>query len=539
MRNVCEVALRKGANISPERVAQRKRTHSSHRYQRPNLIALLRFLIVAACLSASGAAFSQQQIAIGSKKFTESYVLSEIAKILLERARFDVTHRQGMGGTVILWQALLHGDIALYPEYTGTISEEILKTTTPLTLDEMRAALKNQGIGMTSDLGFNDGYALAMRRDRSQKLGIKTVSDLRNHPDLNAGMTPEFLGRKDGWQPLLARYGLRFSNIRGIEHGLGYAALSNGQIDFKDCYTTDAKIAELDLVTLDDDLSFFPQYRAVFLYRLDAPPTAIEAIRALEGQIDEAKMIDLNRRAEQAKNYAFAARSFFETGTAKASANGAKDQIYTLLAELPRLTRQHLTLVIISLLMAILLSVPLGIVASRGGLLSQLILGLAGVIQTIPSLALLALMIPVFGIGQLPSIVALFLYSLLPIIRNTAIGLESIPSSLREAGEALGLSGWTRLRLIYLPIASPAILAGIKTSAIITVGTATLAGLIGGGGFGEPIQSGLQLNDNATILQGAIPAALLALVVQFAFDRLERLITPRGLRIATARAGRA
>jgi osmoprotectant transport system permease protein len=486
----------------------------------------VRFLVFVFLL-AGNTVCAAPQISIGSKKFTESYVLSDIAKTLLEQAGFDVTHQAGMGGSIILWQALLHGDISLYPEYTGTIAEDILKIKEPVSLEAMRAALAEHGVGMTKDLGFNDGYALAMRRDQAAQLGIKTISGLKNHPELRAGLTPEFLGRQDGWRQLLLRYGLHFDSVRAIEHGLGYAALRNNQIDLKDAYTTDAKIGEYDLAVLKDDLRFFPQYEAVFLYRLDTPPKAVDAIRALEGRIDEAKMIELNSKAEQSKDYAAAAAAFFK---GKDNVPAAPHQ-RNFLSDIPRLTTEHLTLVGVSLLAAILVSIPLGVIASRPGLLSQLILGTAAVIQTIPSLALLALMIPLFGVGPKPAIVALFLYSLLPIIRNTAVGLETIPQPLHEAANALGLRAGTQLWKIYLPMAMPSILAGIKTSAVINVGNATLAGLIGGGGFGEPIQSGLQLNDNATILEGAIPAAILALLVQFAFGRLDYLLVSKGLRL--------
>jgi osmoprotectant transport system permease protein len=490
--------------------------------------ALLLFILVAV-----PAGHAQTPIAVGSKKFTESYILGEIAKTLLGRAGFQAVHREGMGGTIILWQALLHGDIAAYPDYTGTISEEILKSPVVLSPDAMRASLAEQGIGMTSSLGFNNSYTLVMRRSQAEELGIKTISDLKQHPGLRAGPTPEFLGRQDGWAPLVERYGLTFANVRGIEHGLGYAALGNGLIDIKEAYTTDARLAGNAFLLLADDLQFFPQYHAVFLYRLDIPEKAIAALRSLEGQISESRIIALNGKAEAAKNYAAAAAAFFDDRSAGAAVPPNGPWRPHLLAALPRLTAQHLTLVAISLIAAILVSIPLGIAASRPGVVSEIILGAAGVIQTIPSLALLALMIPVFGIGQIPSIVALFLYSLLPIIRNTATGLMTIPASLRQAAIALGLRGWTRLWCIDLPIASQSILSGIKTSAVINVGTATLAGLIGGGGYGEPIQSGLQLNDTPTILLGAIPAAVLALAVQAAFSGLDRLFIPKGLRLKT------
>lgn len=489
------------------------------RMDRAALALLLLFLLPLAARA--------ENIAVGSKKFTESYVLGEIAKKLLADKGFTVTHRQGMGGTIILWQALTAGEIALYPEYTGTISEEILKAKDALTPDAMRAALREKGIGMTDELGFNNTYALVMKRARAQELGIKTISDLKNHPELRAGPTPEFLGRKDGWQPLAARYGLALKNVRGIEHGLGYGALDKGSLDLKDAYSTDAKIAENDLVVLTDDQGYFPQYKAVFLYRLDTPPAAVDALQPLIGTLNEARMTRLNAEAEKTKDYALAAASYFGDGT--------RIKTESLTAKIARLTREHLTLVGVSLLAAILVSVPLGIVASRPGFLSQLILGTAGVIQTIPSLALLALLIPFTGIGGRTAIIALFLYSLLPIIRNTAAGLQDIPTPLRESAAALGLEPFAQMTKVFLPMASRAILAGIKTSAIINVGTATLAGLIGGGGYGEPIQSGLNLNDHPTILQGAIPAAVLALLVQFLFDLLDRLLIPRGLRLAARR----
>jgi osmoprotectant transport system permease protein len=162
--------------------------------------------------------------------------------------------------------------------------------------------------------------------------------------------------------------------------------------------------------------------------------------------------------------------------------------------------------------------------------IGQAVLGIAGVLQTIPSLALLVFMIPLLGIGAAPAIVALFLYSLLPIIRNTAAGLAGIPPSIVESAEALGLPAGARLRVVELPMASRSILAGIKTSAVLNVGTATLGALIGAGGYGQPILTGIRLDHVGLILEGAVPAALLALAVQGLFEGLERWVVPEGLR---------
>lgn len=489
------------------------------------------FILTSALFAFSAVIFSAplsakaESVVIGSKKFTESYVLAEIAKRSFENGHIPVQHRQGMGGTIILWEALRTGQISCYPEYTGTIAEEILKTPDSVSPEAMRAELAKVGVGMTDELGFNNTYALVLRRELAEAKSIRRISDLRDHPELRFGLTHEFIERRDGWRPLAQRYQLPEQEMKGIDHGLGYEALRSGAIDVKDAYSTDAKIAENDLLALEDDLHFFPQYNAVFLYRLSLAPEARAVLQKLEGTFDETRIIRLNAEAERTKNYARAAALYFgDSGGVERS---------TLLPKIARWTARHLQLAGISLLLSILVGVPLGIVASRGGGVGHAILAVTSAVQTIPSLALLALLVPVpfFGISARTAIAALFLYGLLPIVRNTATGLQDIATPIRESAIALGLTSGARLRQIYLPMASRTILAGIKTSAVINIGTATLAALIGAGGLGEPIISGLNLNDHATILQGAIPAAVLALVVQWSFDLLDRFLIPKGLRL--------
>ncbi len=486
-------------------------------------------LLIFSCLpvflihSVSGA-----DVVIGSKKFTESYVLGEIAKRALNDAGIPAEHRQGMGGTIILWEALRGGQIDVYPEYTGTIAQEILKSDHALSLKQIRESLAKAGVGMTEPLGFNNTYAMVMRRVEAQRLGVRTISDLRKYPDLKIGLTHEFLDRQDGWRPLRERYALPQQNVIGIDHALGYSALVNGSIDVKDAYSTDAKIEQNDLVVLEDDLQFFPKYEAVFLFRSSIQADAIAVLRRLAGTLDEKRMIRLNAEAERTKNYTQAANLYFESGATSKKALGE-----SFPQKLARWTLRHLELAGFSLLLSVIVGIPLGIVASRGGAIGHTILGFTGAVQTIPSLALLALLVPLpfFGISLRTAIAALFLYGLLPIVRNTASGLQDIPRALRESAVALGLSPIARLWQIYLPLASRSILSGIKTSAVINIGTATLAALIGAGGLGEPILSGLNLNDHVTILEGAIPAALLALLVQGLFDLLDRVLIPKGLRL--------
>src|SRR5262249_23794678 len=250
--------------------------------------------------------------------FTESYVLGEIAKRTLTDTGIPAEHRQGMGGTIILWEALRGGQIDAYPEYTGTIATEILKSDQPLSIDQIRNLLAKFGVGASASLGFSNTYALVMRRSAAQRLGIHTISDLRKHPELELGLTHEFLERQDGWRPLRERYDLPQQNVVGIDHALGYTALTNGSIDVKDAYSTDAKIEQNDLVVLEDDLHFFPKYEAVFLFRSSLRSDAIAALRRVEGTLDENRMIRLNAEAERTKDYTRAANLYFDVGTASA-----------------------------------------------------------------------------------------------------------------------------------------------------------------------------------------------------------------------------
>ena len=497
------------------------------------------FLLIFSCILVFpiNSSFAAESVVIGSKRFTESYVLGEIAKRTLTNAGIPAEHRQGMGGTIILWEALRGGQIDAYPEYTGTIATEILKGDPSMSLDQIRHSLEKLGVGMTTPLGFNNTYALVMRRSEAQRLGIRTITDLQRHPELKFGLTHEFLERQDGWRSLRERYALPQQNVVGIDHALGYGALANGSIAVKDAYSTDAKIEQNDLFVLEDDLHFFPKYEAVFLFRSSASADAVAALHRLEGTLDETRMIRLNAEAERTKNYASAADLYFNEGAAsRPQTSGHSGRSHfgeSFPSKLTRWTLRHLQLAGFSLLLSIIVGIPLGIIASRGGAVGHVILGFAGVVQTVPSLALLALLVPLpfFGISVRTAIAALFLYGLLPIVRGTATGLQDIPRALRESAVALGLSPLARLWKIYLPMASRSILSGIKTSAVINIGTATLAALIGAGGLGEPIISGLSLNDHVTILEGAIPAAVLALLVQWCFDLLDRVLIPKGLRL--------
>jgi osmoprotectant transport system permease protein len=463
---------------------------------------------------------------VGSKRFTESYILGEVLVRAAERTGVRAEHRPGLGNTGIVFAALKAGSIDLYPEYTGTIAREILKLEGNPPLGELNRLLEPQGFGVAVPLGFNNGYALAMREERARALGIRSLSDLAKHPALKLGLSQEFIGRADGWPGLKAAYGLPFPTPSGLDHGLAYEAVAAGKIDVMDIYTTDAKIERYGLRALADDRQFFPRYDAVLLYRLDVAErfaAAWREIGKLRGRIDEPRMIRMNAAAElEGKSFAEAA-ALLDSDAGPKRAGERRFLAVLFGPDFARLTGEHLVLVFVSLAASVALGVPLGIAAAKLPWAAQPVLGAVGVIQTVPSLALFAFLIALLGtIGTLPALIALFLYALLPIVRNTHAGLEGIGAGMRQAALALGLSARDRLWRIELPLALPSILAGVKTSAVINVGTATIAAFIGAGGYGERIVSGLALNDNVTLLAGAIPAAALALLVQAAFEFGER-----------------
>lgn len=481
-----------------------------------------------------------EPLRIGSKRFTESYIL---AQVIAQQAAPHLAHApvvlQGLGNTAIVYEALRSGAIDVYPEYAGTISLEILKSTQAMSLTQMRHALAPLGLGADVPLGFNNGYALAMQEAHAQGLGVRTLSDLAHHPALKLGLSNEFLGRSDGWLGLAKAYGLAQTPI-GLDHGLAYDAIKAQQIDVIDIYSTDPKIAHLGLRVLTDDRSYFPRYDALLLYRLDLPtrfPAAWGALQKLEGRMDERAMIAMNARAElQGVAFDVIARDHLADQGEKPVASPTQPNAAQTPApqrrgfwgklfgpDLARLTGQHLALVLGSVSLAALLAIPLAVWTFPHPRLRAALLGLAGLMQTVPSLALLAALIALLGaIGSVPALLALTLYALLPIMRNTSTGLAEVPKGLRLAAQALGLTGAQCLRYIELPLALPTLLAGVRTATSIAIGTATIAAFIGAGGFGERIVTGLALNDSDLLLAGAIPAAVMALLSEALFEALTR-----------------
>ncbi len=496
--------------------------------------------LLAAIIAARPADAAARDVVVGSKRFTESYVLGEIVRQTLLAHGVVATYKAGLGNTGILVAALEAGEIDVYPEYTGTIAREILKRPGESSLDELNAGLAGLGLKAGIPLGFSNTYALAMRDDEAARRGIARISDLAD-PDktrgLRLGLSNEFLARADGWPALKAAYGLPLATPSGLDHGLAYDALADRRVDVVDIYSTDARIGralgDTRVRVLVDDRRFFPAYDAVLLMRHDVDEAPLAS---LAGAIDTRTMIALNAEAElDHRPFADIARDVVARRAgrvAPTAAPASRSKVARFVAVLfgpdfGRLLVEHVMLVAGSVAAAIVVGVPLGIVAIRRVAAGRAILAAVGVLQTVPSLALLALLIALLGtIGTVPALIALFLYALLPIVANTHAGLVGVSRGVVQAGAALGLTRRQQLVHVELPLAAPTIVVGVRTAAVINVGTATMAAFVGAGGFGERITAGLALNDGTTMLAGAVPAAVLALIMQgcfgFVADRLNR-----------------
>ena len=469
-----------------------------------------------------------QKIRVGAKHFNEGYILSEVISQLLESRGFEVERKFNLGGTMVCFSALQKGAIDVYPEYSGTLSAEILKLNEKVSLEKIRTSLQQKyKLTISEPYGFNNTYALVVKKSISEKLGLATIADLKKHPALRLGLSYEFLKREDGWKNLLLVYSLPQQAV-GLEHGLAYEALQSDKIDITDAYSTDGEIPKYNLTLLRDDLGFFPAYEAVSLYSEVIPDNAKQILAALTNTITEAEMQSMNASVlYEKKTFAEVAGDFLKRkNLIKEKRSNGTDTWKEIVAK----TLEHIWLTFISILAAVLIAIPLSILIYWNPRMANAALYITGLLQTIPSIALLAVMIPLFGIGPTPAIVALFLYALLPIIRNTVAGLQSIDPVLKKVADGLGMNRFQKLKLVEFPLAIPHILTGIRIAAVINIGTATLAAFIGAGGLGEFIVTGLALNNTTLILKGALPAAALALLVELMFELLDSVFIPRHLK---------
>ena len=502
-------------------------------------------------------------IVVASKPFGESYLLCEMFAQLLESRGLSVERRPGLGATEIAFGALRTGAIDAYPEYTGTgliailhdsLADSVLADPRAVFAHVARRFADAYRVRWLPPLGFQNTYAIAVTRATAGKYHLRTLSDLaRESQHLTAGFTADFIGRRDGLVGLSRVYGLQPRAVRPLAPAVKYQALASGAVDVIDGYSTDGLLARYDLVTLVDDRHFFPPYEAAALVteKLETQlPGAIAALTLLSGRLDEKTMRHLNRRVEvDGDDVRVVARDELKTlgliwtGRAEGKVerqgrSGFASYLWERKANLAALTLRHLLLVGLALLAAVIVAVPLGLFLERTPRLAEPTIGVLGVLQTIPSIALLAFMIPLLGVGVTPALVALWLYALYPIARGTYTGVRDADPDAIGAAEALGTTPVQRLLWVRLPLAAPVIMAGIRTAAVITVGAATLAAFIGAGGLGEPIVAGLALADTRMILSGALPAAALALAVDAVLALVERLVAPAHRRDGIWNAGR-
>lgn len=490
-------------------------------------------------------------IVVASKPFGESYLLAELFSQLLESRGISVERKPGLGATEIAFGALRKNAIDVYPEYTGTGLIAILHDTLPdSVLSDPRAVFAHvssrfeslYGVRWLPPLGFQNTYAIAVTHATANRYHLRTLSDLaREGSRVTAGFTADFIGRSDGLVGLTRVYGLRPRAVRPLAPAVKYQALVAGAVDVIDGYSTDGLLARYDLVTLADDRHFFPPYEAAALVssRLERDtPAAIATLTLLSGRLDEATMRQLNRRVEvdgedvrrvardELSRLGLIGASPSTLGETRAPRAGFWGYLEERRGSLTSLTGRHLLLVVIALLTAVIVAVPLGLALERSRRVAEPTIGALGILETIPSIALLAFMIPLLGVGVVPALVALWLYALYPIARATYTGVRDADPDAVAAAEALGTTARQRLIWVRLPLAAPVIMAGIRTAAVITVGAATLAAFIGAGGLGEPIVAGLALADTRMILSGALPAAALALAVDGVLAIVERLVAP-------------
>jgi glycine betaine/choline ABC-type transport system substrate-binding protein/ABC-type proline/glycine betaine transport system permease subunit len=398
-------------------------------------------------------------------------------------------------------------------------------------------------------------------------------------------MDAEFGGRSDGLRPMLATYGITLPrrDIKQMDPGLVYTALKNGQVSAGVVYTTDGRVAGFDLALLADDRHYFAAYRATPVVRqatLNANPALAGQLNALAAKLDTQTMTALNKRVDiDQVSIASVAHDFLVENHLVANAVNASVTLATANARnaapssgassplaaaslstlssnastphkaptsgligflksdwrnLLRLTLQHIELVALAVGAAILVGVPVGLAMSRVPWLASSMLAVGTVLLTLPSIALFGLMIPVFsrigqGIGTLPAVVAVFLYSLLPIMRNTYLALKHVDPGIREAGTGIGMTLGQRLRYVELPLAIPGIMSGVRMAVVMNIGVMTIAAVIGAGGLGVLILHAISQSNMSKVAVGAVLVSVLAMVMDLLLARLQRALTPKGI----------
>ncbi len=510
---------------------------------------LLRRLLLAGvcCTALARTVPAADVVRIGSKNFTEQEILGELVAQRIEQCTdLRVDRKFGLGGTGVCHAALVAGELDIYVEYTGTALLNVLKREVRTDADEVyrivaKAYRERFQLEWLPPMGFNNTYAVTVRAAHAGAQGWQAISDLADVAgQLSAGFTAEFMERPDGYPGLRRAYAFDFGRTADLDPGLMYQAVADGQVDVICAFATDGRIAAYNLKVLHDDRSFFPPYDAAPVIRhalLDDHPEIRDVLAVLAGTIDDRTMRRLNHAVDELRRTpAEVARHWIESraagspyrtaGPAEVSTGGTVGvwaMVAARRAELWQKTLEHFSLTALAMVIAISIGVPTGILIHRHRAAVPFVLGATEVMQTIPSLAMLAFLFAVYGmLGATPAVTALVLYALLPIVVNTFTGLKELSPEIIEAAHGVGMSGGQRLWMVELPLALPIIVAGIRTSTVWTVGIATLSTYIGAGGLGDFISRGLARNDPHLTLLGAVPAAVMAVILSSAIRLIER-----------------
>ena len=508
--------------------------------------------LLAACLvlSLGATAVAQQSsvVRVGCKNFTEQEILGElVAQLIEQHTDLTVERRFGLGGTDICHAALVAGELDIYVEYTGTALLNVLREGVINDSDSafriVASMYRDQfDLEWLPPIGFNNTYAIAVRGDQADANGWTSISDLAGAAkELEAGFTSEFMERPDGYPGLRRVYDIEFGRAIDLDPGLMYRALADGEVDLICAFATDGRIDEYDLRVLGDDRRFFPPYDAAPVVRGDLlreNPEVRDAMIGLTRTLSDEEMRQLNFAVDVLRREPRDVARRWLDGRAidAADSNDDRHEVATdrhglvgLFAsrrvEVLQKTGEHLLLTLMGVLIAMGLGVPTGIMIHRVAPARGPVLALTEVVQTIPSLAMLAFLFAIYGLlGATPAVTALVLYALLPIVLNTFTGLREVPPEVLEAADGVGMSSRQRLRLVELPLAAPVMIAGIRTATVLTVGIATLCTYIGAGGLGDFIARGLSRNDPRLTLLGAVPAAIMAVVLSLIIRWIERAV---------------
>lgn len=507
------------------------------------------FCLFSAVFSASllAPAYSKQdKIRIGSRDFPESVLVAEILSTSIEKfTDYKVDRKFHLGGVKVCLAAMQSNNLDIYPDYTGSLIHNVLgeHDRNQYLVNYIKMALNEKyDFSITESLGFENSFVLAVRKSFAKKYNLETLSDLASllssnkelAQNIRVAFKHSFLKRPDGYKMLQDIYAFDFQKLMALEYNIAYQNLKENRIDVIDAFSTDSRLKDPELTALKDDRNALIPYSSVYVYRNKLKqnfPEIMKIQKLLDESLTNEKMLELNSRIEAGEPYKQVAESFIaelehEPGFLDLSDDASLSFWQKRLKQdLPLLAKaflQHLRLAAVASLLASFIGIFIGIFISYRKKLAKLVLGFISVTQTIPSLALLALLIPFVGLGFYPAVIALFIYALLPVIQNTYTGITTIPYKYIELANAIALKESQILFRVKLPMALSFILAGVRTSIVICIGTATLATFVGAGGLGDLIKAGIDLNSNYMIALGAVPAALLALSVSITLTKFER-----------------